>query len=204
MRREFGLESAHQRPAETGGVHPSRLVPVILNQSPHELSWARLGLVPPRRRHPAAGPALINARDETIDRKPTFREAFRHRRCIIPTDGFFLSHRGGDGRLRTYRISAASGDPLPFAGIWEVWRSPEGAAIRSCSTVTVPANSAIAPIHDRMPAILSEAEQRVWLGNGEDVRELRAVLHPCRPELLKVEEVRRSESDPRLELPFRF
>lgn len=163
------------------------------------MAWYRRGA---RFRRPGQLSSTPGA--ETIDRKPTFRKAFRERRCIIPTDGFFLSHAGTDRWRRTYRISGVDGEPLPFAGIWEVWRSAQGAALRSSAIVTVPANSAVAPIHDRMPAILLDAEQRVWLGSRAEVSELKAVLHPCSPELLKVEEVGPDESGHQLELPFRF
>ncbi len=116
----------------------------------------RWGLVPHWTADPSIGGRLINARAETLTTKPAFQEAFARRRCIVPVDAFY-EWRRFNGRRQPYVIGRADEEPLAFASLWESWRRPDQAEVeplRTCTIITTGANELVAPLHDRMPAIL--------------------------------------------------
>ena len=133
----------------------------------------RWGLVPHWAKDPSIGSKLINARAETLGGKPAFRQALRSRRCIVPISGFYEWRRQGRGKQPIF-ISGADGKPLSLAGLWEDWNG-----LLTFTIVTVPANEKLAPIHDRMPAILAPEDALAWLKTGDT-----ALLKPCPPEAL--------------------
>jgi putative SOS response-associated peptidase YedK len=120
----------------------------------------RWGLVPSWAKD--LGDGLINARSETVNEKPSFRKAFRQRRCIVVASAFYEWQKVDKAKV-PYCIRMADGAPMPFAGIWEAWRSPEGQVLESCAILTTMANATVAPIHDRMPVILHPDEFGLWL-----------------------------------------
>ncbi len=120
------------------------------------------GLVPSWATSPTAGPRPINVRVETLEEKPAFAEALTRRRVIIPADGFFEWRTTEDGK-QPYFISARGGGPLALAALWDRWRSPDGTDLLTCAIVTTPANDLVAPLHDRMPAILAVDAWAAWL-----------------------------------------
>lgn len=139
---------------------------------------ARWGLVPPWAKNPSIGPRLINARADSADQKPAFREAFRARRCLIPADGFYEWGSRGGAR-QPYFIHLEGGRPFCFAGLWERWEGPEGAAIESCAILTTGANRFLRKIHPRMPAILPRVAYASWLAPGErSPRLLKSLIEP--------------------------
>jgi putative SOS response-associated peptidase YedK len=147
-----------------------------------ELIMARWGLVPYWADDLKIGNRLINARAETVERTPAFREAYQRRRCLVPADGFYEWRKQGRQR-QPLLIRRSDEAPFAFAGLWERWRQPDGQILRSCAIVTCPANPLVAEIHDRMPVILAEADHARWLdaaaGDG------RALLRPCPAEWLE-------------------
>lgn len=184
----FGLEKPHPDslpdwPARYN-ISPTQPVPVI-RQSPdgtRQLDLLRWGLVPSWSKEFSSG--LINARSETVNEKPSFRHAFRHRRCIIPASGFYEWRTVGN-RKYPYYVYMASNDPMPFAGLWETWKSPDGQSIETCTILTTSANEAIAKLHDRMPVILQPEAFSTWLDpNMHDPETLSALLAPCPPEVI--------------------
>ncbi len=137
------------------------------------------GLVPSWTKDPKIGAGLINARSETAAEKPSFRAAFKHRRCLIPASGFYEWQRSG-GYKQPYYFAMASGEPFAMAGLWEHWRGSDGSVIESCVILTTEPNNVLAPVHDRMPVILEPNDFDLWLdpekGNPADVQPL---LKPC-------------------------
>ena len=144
------------------------------------LAMLRWGLIPAWARDPVIAWKLINARSETAAEKPSFRAAFRHRRCLIPADGFYEWKRRG-GTRQPWLFGLPDGAPFAFAGLWEQWRIPEGAAltgslaqrstgdaVETCTILTTAANDTVAPVHGRMPVILPEDAYGPWLA-GEQV-----------------------------------
>jgi putative SOS response-associated peptidase YedK len=122
----------------------------------------RWGLIPSWAKDQSIGSRMINARAETLSEKPSFRDAFRKRRCLVVADGFYEWQKVA-GRKRPMRIVLQTGEPFAFAGLWESWRDPEGTTVRSCTIITTGPNSLIEPIHNRMPVILSRDDEARWL-----------------------------------------
>lgn len=137
---------------------PTQMAPVVrVQDDERELVLLRWGLIPPWAADPKIGARMNNARAETVAEKPSFRKAYAERRCIVPVSGFYEWHRAGTVKA-PYAISATSGDPLPFAGLWERWGDLETFTI-----VTTAATPAMARIHDRMPLILAREQIDRWL-----------------------------------------
>jgi putative SOS response-associated peptidase YedK len=136
------------------------------------LGTFRWGLVPSWAQDPSVGSRMINARAESLASRPAFRTALARRRCLIPADAFYEWQRRPDGGKLAYAIRRRDGQPMAFAGLWEVWRDPaaEGgtgpALLRTCAIVTTRANELMAPIHDRIPVVLDRPDWGVWLDPG--------------------------------------
>lgn len=142
-----------------------------------ELAWLRWGLVPSWSPEPRSKYSTINAHAETVAEKPTYRQAFRHRRCLIPADGFY-EWRKIDSRKQPYCIGLVEGEPFAFAGLWERWERA-GQVVESCTILVTQANERIAPIHDRMPVILAPSDHDAWLDSTvRDPARLSLLLHP--------------------------
>jgi putative SOS response-associated peptidase YedK len=127
------------------------------------------GLVPSWAKDISIGSRMINARSETLAEKPSFRRAFVRRRCIVVADGFYEWQAvPGQKRRQPMYIARTDGDPLAFAGLWEIWHpvgDPErtGMELHSCTIVTCAANGKIAPVHHRMPVVLEKSDWSAWL-----------------------------------------
>ncbi len=160
--REFGLEPPAEPLPPRFNVAPTQPVPAIVSDAPRQLSLLRWGLVPSWASDVSIGNRLINARAESLAEKPAFRKALEKRRCLVLADGFFEWRKEGKKRFPIW-LRRADHRPFAFAGLWEVWRAPDGSWLRTCTIVTVPANSLVAPIHDRMPAILPPDRFDRWL-----------------------------------------
>lgn len=178
--------------AEDLNVTPSREVYMVRVEADERLlDAARWGLVPGWAEDQAIGSRLINARSETAAEKPSFRTAFRRRRCLIPVDGFYeWSVVPGRRQKQPWYFSAVDGAPLAFAGLWESWRpsrDPDAAPLRTCTILTGPPNAVVAPIHDRMPIILDRSAWSEWLDpDHDDVTSLDRLLRPAPDALLTV------------------
>ncbi len=122
----------------------------------------RWGLVPSWAKDLSIGSRMINARGETVASKPAFRSAVKHRRCLIPADGFFEWKKLGTTK-QPYLIRFADKRPLAFAGLWERWRQPDSEPVDSCTIITTSPNDLLAEIHDRMPVILPPDQHGEWL-----------------------------------------
>lgn len=168
-------------------VAPSQSVGVIrVTHAGHrEFVALRWGLVPAWSPEPRTAYSTFNARAETVADKPTYRHAFRRRRCLIPADGFYEWRTVGK-RKQPYCIAPTDGEPFAFAGLWERWERDE-TVVESCTIVVTTANATIAPLHDRMPVILARADEALWLDPAlTDPAILQPLLVPCAPERLRV------------------
>ena len=106
---------------------------------------------------------MINARVETVASRPAFRRAFERYRCLIIADGFYEWRRRPGRPKRPFHITRSDRAPFAFAGLWSLWHGEDGEELRSCAILTTPPNVAVAPLHDRMPAILSPGAEAQWL-----------------------------------------
>ena len=170
---------------------------VVLRRNPEtgdrQMDLLRWGLVPRWAKDAKGGARLMNARADGVAEKPSFRDAFAKRRCLVPADGFYewLSPKEAEGTARTKdpkqpsAVALASGEPMALAGIWEGWKDPEGHWLRTYSIITTEANPKQAPLHHRMPVILPREAWPAWLGERETpVEELQELLRPCPPDWL--------------------
>ena len=149
-------------------VAPSQPVAVIPNDGKNRLDFYTWGLIPSWAKDPAIGNRMINARAETLIEKPSFRTAFRRRRCLIPADGFFEWKVEPGRKTKTpMYIRLKSGKPFALAGLWERWDSPDGSTIFSCTIITTQPNELMQVIHNRMPVILPPQAYSLWLDPAE-------------------------------------
>lgn len=180
-------------------VAPTQTVPIVrLRESgERELAAVRWGLVPSWSKDPASGPPLFNARSETAAEKPAFRSAFRNRRCVVPVSGFYEWKKTGDSK-QPYYITRADGAIMLLAGLWE-HRPPTHAepAVDSMTILTTPANTFMAELHDRMPAILEPERVAAWLNLQTPADDLPAMLAPAPDGVLQAHPVSVRVSSPR-------
>ncbi len=159
---------------------PSQQIAVVREQNggDRELAFLQWGLVPSWSKDPAIGYKMINARSETVHEKPSFKQAFLTRRCIIPASGFYEWEKVGKEKIPHY-IHRRDGEMMSLAGLWERWKSPEGKELETCTILTTAANSLIKKLHDRMPVILHSTELDLWLNREtDDINRLTELFHP--------------------------
>ncbi len=149
-------------------IAPTQPVAVVPNDGQNRLDFFTWGLVPSWAKDPQIGSRLINARAETLAEKPSYRSAYRRRRCLILTDGFYEWKQvpGRKNKVPMY-IRMEDGNPFAFAGLWENWQSPDGSEILSCSIITTQPNPVVREIHNRMPVILPKDTYELWLTPSE-------------------------------------
>lgn len=178
-------------------VAPSQNILVVLNTPRPLAAFARWGLIPRWSRERPKQGGLINARAETLARKPSFRDPYLFRRCLVFADGFYEWDK--DSRPRTpHLVRLKTSEPFAMAALWDTWADPStGAPIRSCAIVTTRANRVVGAIHDRMPAILDPAAFRLWLSpSAKAPRDLEAVLAPFPDDLMETFPVSPRVNDP--------
>lgn len=170
-------------------IAPMQQVPVVVNNGDNRLKLFQWGLVPYWAKDKNIGNKMINARDETIDTKPSFKHCFQKQRCLILADGFYEWKREGKRKI-PYRITLTDRSIFGFAGIWDVWKNPKGEYIHSCSIITTGPNELMSPLHDRMPVILDKENEEIWLDPSvNNIDNLKSLLIPYRAESMQAYEV---------------
>jgi len=154
---------------------PTQLLPVITDASPYKMSMLHWGFIPSWTKNLRVGNKNFNCRAETINEKPSFRSAFRRQRCLVPANGFY--EWKNDGTKQAFYFHLKNESLFAMAGIWDVWRSPDGSLIHSFSVITTEANALMAPIHQRMPVILPKEIETRWIYTT-DYKQLVAYLKP--------------------------
>ncbi len=137
----------------------------------------RWGLIPSWAKDTSVGNRMINARAETVMERPSFRSAFRNRRCLVVADGFYEWQKVGASK-RPMRVAMKTGEPFAFAGLWERWKAPDGGPVLSCTIITTSANELMSPIHERMPVILPREAEGLWLDPKQAAGVLAELLVP--------------------------
>ena len=170
---QFGLAAAPQLKPRFN-IAPTQEVPVIRigEQQDRALAMLRWGLVPSWSKDPAIGARMINARAETVAEKPAFRSAFRHRRCLVPADGYYEWSLEG-GRKQPYLLQLESSEPFAMAGLWESWRALEGEVVETFAVVTTEASGTAKQVHGRMPVIVAQRDYEAWLSGTDPAALLR-------------------------------
>jgi putative SOS response-associated peptidase YedK len=161
----------------------------------------RWGLVPSWAKQPDTGVKMINARIETVAERPAFRRAFERYRCLIIADGFYEWRSAPGLPKQPFHITTDDGALFAFAGLWSIWHAPDGAKLRSCTILTTAANSAVAPLHDRMPVILAADAESVWLDTTTPPESLAHVLTGRSPTRTALRAVGTAVNDARYDGP---
>jgi putative SOS response-associated peptidase YedK len=181
-------------------IAPTQNAPVIgFAKSGPRLTSLRWGLVPSGAKDPSVGVRLINARAETLSKKPSFREAFRKRRCLVPADGFYEWRDGGGGKKSPVRVVRKDRGLFAMAGLWERWRRPDGSDLVTFCIVTVAANDLMRPVHERMPLILPPERETDWLNPA--LTDPQRLLEPLSCEELEIYPVSSAVNSARNESP---
>jgi putative SOS response-associated peptidase YedK len=167
LARHFKTEPASFDMPPSYNVAPSQEIPVIVHHADaRQIEKRRWGLVPFWARDASIGSRMINARVETLISKPAFKAALKHRRCLIPADGFY-EWQGRAGQKQPYYLCLPSGGPFAFAGLYELWedkQAPAGAGpYQSCTIITTEASDSVKDIHHRMPLIPKPEAYDAWL-----------------------------------------
>jgi len=167
-------------------IAPTQPIAVVRLMNGHrQFALMRWGLLPAWVKDPKQLSLLFNARGESINDKPSFRAAMRHRRCLIPADGFYEWHASGKTK-QPYFVHRRDGAPFAFAGLWETWSGPNGEELDTATIVTTRANDTLKPIHERMPVIVPENSFDTWLNTGAvDAEAAAALIAPAPDDLLE-------------------
>lgn len=198
LAREFsltGIRTALERPRYN--LAPTQLMPVVINDGTRMLDAYRWGLIPSWAKEASIANKLINARGETVAEKPSFRSALKRRRCLVLVDGWFEWKQSTKPKT-PYYFRRKDGLPMAFAGLWEEWTAPDtGEVLRTCTLITTGPNALMAPIHDRMPVILSPEARERWLDPEPlEASVLQPLLVPNEHEPLEAWEVARVVNSP--------
>ena len=166
-------------------IRPTEPIAIVaLRQGERRFELVRWGFVPSWVKDPREFSLLINARAETASDKPSFRGAMRHGRCLVPANGFYEWRAEGSGPKRPYFIAPADGGLVAFAGLTETWAGADGSEVDTAAILTVPANPVVAPIHDRMPAVIPPQHFEDWLDTAHvDAKAAAKLLVPAPADL---------------------
>ncbi|WP_099364515.1 SOS response-associated peptidase [Fredinandcohnia onubensis] len=201
----FDIEAAIEQDLylQSYNIAPSHSVLSVINDgTQNRLGYLRWGFVPSWAKDEKVGYKMINARAETLTEKPSFRHAFKHRRCLIIADSFYEWKKGPNKTKTPIRIKLKSNDLFAMAGIWERWKSPEGNSLFSCSIITTTPNELMKDIHDRMPVILNKEDEQAWLDPSlNDVSKVSHLLKPLPADNMEAYEVSSLVNSPRNNSP---
>jgi putative SOS response-associated peptidase YedK len=162
----FGAERLSPNlPESSYNIAPTHEIVIINSEGVKQIVPARWGLVPSWAKEPSIGNRMINARAETITKKPAFRHAFTKQRCLVPANGFYEWKTEGKRKIPMY-FTVGSKEVFAFAGLYNVWTSPSGETLYTCTIITTEANEVVRPYHDRMPVILPRDKEGLWLDSS--------------------------------------
>lgn len=202
LQQELGIKDFPPDWSGRYNVAPSQPVAVVTDAVERDVEQMRWGLIPSWAKDASIGNRLINARAETLTEKPSFRNAFARRRCLVLADGFFEWKKPEDkrGAPQPYYFQRAERRPFAFAGLWEFWRSPEGDPVRSCTLITCQANELVSSVHERMPVMLTGDTCWEWLQRTRP-DELMELLRPFPADQMVAYPISRLVNDPSLDAP---
>lgn len=192
----FEIEDPEVEVEENLNVTPGQVMPVVrageqesgragVNTFKKVVEKMRWGLVPFWAKDPRIGYKMINARAEEIENKPSFREPFKKRRCLVPASGFFEWKREGNEKQAWY-FQLRDEEMFCFAGLYDIWKDGEGRELKTYTIITTSPNKLVDKIHDRMPVILTRKAEDIWANNNDyNLTTLKALLSPYPAELME-------------------
>jgi putative SOS response-associated peptidase YedK len=165
-------------------------IPVIIRQKGgNECRLMHWGLIPSWAKDPTIGNQMINARAESLMEKPAFKNLVGTRRCIIPADGFYEWRKEGNRKVPMW-VHLKTKEPFAFAGLWDVWRKPDGKRVESFTIITTEPNELVRPVHNRMPVILRSEDEEQWLDvSRTPFAKAQSLLKPLPAELMDAHDV---------------
>ena len=185
-------------------IAPSQAVAAVVKgreDAQRILKMMQWGLIPFWAKDSSIGSRMINARSETVAEKPSFRAAFRRRRCLVLADGFYEWQKL-DGAKQPFYVTLQDREAFAFAGLWERWEGSENGVVESCTLLTCEPNDLLHPIHNRMPVILNPEDYSLWLDSGfQEAERLQALLCPYPSGRMQAYAVSRYVNSPRHEGP---
>jgi putative SOS response-associated peptidase YedK len=197
---EFRIDKNTLEYMPSYNIAPTQNVVIVKKDGTRTLTQYKWGLIPSWAKDPSIGHSMINARAETIADKPAFRSVFKNQRCLVVADGFY-EWKKGKVKIPVY-IRLKSGKPFGFAGLYNIWTSPKGEEIRTCTIITTEANEIVSSIHDRMPAIISKDDYDYWLDPTTFDREkLLSLLKPYDSEKMELYAVSKRVNTPSYNAP---
>lgn len=197
----FGLSAApDELPPRYNAAPGQRLPVVVASGAERRCGLMRWGLVPSWADDPEIGKRMINARAETLSEKPSFKNALRRRRCLVPADGFYEWKKSGGAKVPHY-LALRAGGPMALAGLWERWDGAD-APLYTFTIVTTAPNAVVAALHRRMPVILARECWDRWLGDPPPApEELSELLGPAPDDWLQAHPVSRAVNSPAADGP---
>ncbi|WP_291778034.1 SOS response-associated peptidase [Cecembia sp.] len=163
-------------------IAPTQLVPVITSESPKGFSFFYWGITPEFAKNKPVSQKFINAKAETVNEKASFKNAFQKRRCLVPADSFFEWKKLGKKTKIPYRFTMADEAPFAFAGIWEEYENELGESNHTFLILTTSPNALVSEVHDRMPVILNQADEKKWLDKYSSQEDLISMLQTYKAE----------------------
>jgi putative SOS response-associated peptidase YedK len=182
-------------------IAPTNLCPVKTMVRPEVLSLYRWGLVPFWAKDEKIGYRMINARAETIDQKPSFRNAFSKSRCLVYADAFY-EWKKIEKEKQPFRIQLLDGEPFAMAGLTEYWKSAEGRELHSFTIITTSPNTLMEEVHDRMPVILDEKSAKLWLDPGLSGQGAKSLLNPFPADAMRMVPIEKAVGNVRNDYAF--
>lgn len=199
MAQQLGIEEVDL--PERFNIAPTTMAVAVVADPAPRWTFLRWGLVPGWAKDISIGNKLINTRSETILQKPSFRSAFKRRRCLIPAVGYY-EWRRAENVKQPYFHTFLDDRHMAMAGIWEHWQSPEGSEMESFSLITTSANEMASKVHHRMPVILDPVDWMTWLNHStEDVSHQLPLLKPYRGDNFQLYKVSRDVNSVRNDRP---
>ena len=199
IKTRFHVELTREFSRPRYNIAPSQNSPVILNESPERITMCRWGLIPHWAKDQNIGYRMINARAETVDQKPAFKEPFRKHRCLVIADCFYEWKKTTDKKIPSL-IQLKEREPFAFAGLYDTWKNEEGSEINSFSIITTDSNELVRDLHDRMPVILLPKNEKAWI-NEDDPDKLKDLLIPYPSNRMKSFQISSRINDPKNDSP---
>lgn len=185
-------------------IAPTQIISAVFETDGERIiSGLKWGLIPHWSKDDSFASKLINARSETLAEKPSFRDAFKHKRCIIPASGFYEWDKKGKGAKQPFYFYLKDKDVFGFAGLWEEWLDKKtGELVETCTIITTEANEVLEPVHDRMPVILKSKDYGEWLDVNENgTAKLEKLLAPFPAQEMDSYKVSRDVNSPANDSP---
>ncbi len=193
---DFGIDEVKDDIGFGYNIAPGRNVAAIIEDGTRRLGLLKWGLIPSWAKDPSIGNRMINARAETLTEKTTFKGLVKRNRCLVVADGFF-EWRSEGGQKKPFYIFLKSRSLFAFAGLWDIWTSPDGEKVPTCTIITTKPNNVLKNIHSRMPVILTDKHIDLWLDRTvQDRDQLNSLLKPYPDDEMDFHEVSTKVNSP--------